>query len=145
MYLNSSPELSQPDIENRYAEKIADYSFDVIKFLVRLYVLSVSLYLVFFAGLIALETSTLFEGPINRNLKLIMALLTVLLAIYAWLTWYLVQRTSKRLRASLIKLAPAEEHPRLDRAQSTFVLVGTLACTGGTVILTAILIFIFRI
>lgn len=145
IYLGSAKIIDEAELKIKYHEKIADFSFDAIKFLIRLYVLSVSLYLVFFAGLIALETSPIFEGSVNRTLKVVMVVLTVFIVVYAWATWYLVSRVAKRLRASLTELSPAQEHARLERAQAVFVSVGTVACTAGTLVLVRILIFILRI
>lgn len=117
-----------------YTEKEADYCWDVIKFSVNLLLLAVPLFLTIFAALIAIQTSELVDEVTAKILKISVVILAIVLTGFAWTVWYLVKRSSKRFRDCMAQMAP-DQSPRLDRARRLFMLVGTVACTIGTVIL----------
>ncbi len=143
--MNDEPTHKDADRQERFSEKIADHALEIIQFWIRLFVLAVSLFLVVFSGLIAFETSELSTGNLNASLKILILFLSVLMAAYTCITWWVISRLATEYVNRLKQISPINEHAMLVRGRSKIISIGTLACFGGLLALIVLMIITIRI
>lgn len=124
--------------EIRYSEKLADYSFGIVKFLMTSFLTSTNVYLILFTAFVMFQTSNLTEGNAPSSIKLLMFAVTAIMFLWTWAIWYLVSIAAEQMLKHMPKLNPFyTDDPYLAKAMKVFMAVGT----AGGIAVTMLLFF----
>ncbi len=136
------------ELKETVASKIADHAFEAVKFFIGLFFTSLTFFFAIFTAYWAFSSTEVGASALALqagsfySFKNFLQVLTALLGLHMWVTWYLVAIAGKRYQDAILVLSGGEDTIRSRSPSTKLIIVGTAACALGTVVLAFVFVLI---